>query len=176
VSETDTFEWLPALLVLQGLLGAIDTLLNHELIERLPMRREARGELALHAGREAVYAALFLGLGWFAWLGGFAAAIALLLVAEVTITVTDELTENRIRVLPQNERALHVFLTLNFGAIIALAVPMLVDWSANPAELAPAHHGWMSWALTLFAVSSAGWALRDALASHRLKLRPGGGG
>ena len=100
MSEADSFEWLPALLVLQGLLGAIDTLLNHELIERLPMRREARGELALHAGREAVYAALFLGLGWFAWLGGFAAAIALLLAAEVTITVTDELTENRIRYLP----------------------------------------------------------------------------
>jgi hypothetical protein len=169
VSEADTFEWLPALLVLQALMGAIDTLLNHELIERLPTRSEARGELALHAGREAVYAALFLGLGWFAWLGAFAGAIALLLAAEVTITVTDELTENRIRVLPQNERALHVFLTLNFGAIIALAVPMLVDWSANPTGLAPAHHGWMSWALTVFGVSSAAWSVRDALASHRLK-------
>jgi hypothetical protein len=96
-------------------------------------------------------------------------------VAEVTITVTDELTENRIRVLPQNERALHVFLTLNFGAIIALAVPMLVDWSASPTELATAHHGWMSWALTLFGVSSAAWSVRDALASHRLKLQAGGG-
>jgi hypothetical protein len=175
VSEADTFEWLPALLVLQGLLGAIDTLLNHELIEGLPKRPEARGELALHAGREAVYAALFLGLGWFAWQGAFAAVIGVLLAAEVTITVTDELTENRIRVLPQNERALHVFLTLNFGAIIALAVPTLVDWGANATGLVPAHHGWMSWALTLFGVSSAGWAVRDALASVRLRLQPGGG-
>lgn len=175
MSEADTFEWLPALLVLQGLLGAIDTIGNHEIIEALPRRREARGELALHAARESVYAALFLGLGWFAWQGALAAVIGALLAAEVTITVSDELVENRIRVLPQNERALHVFLTLNFGAIIALAVPMLVDWSANPTELAPAHHGWMSWVLTLFGVSSAGWAVRDAVASVRLRLRPGGG-
>jgi hypothetical protein len=172
VSEADTFEWLPALLVLQGLMGAIDTLVNHELIERLPYRREARSELALHAARESVYAALFLGLGWFAWQGALAAVIGILLAAEVSITVSDELTENRIRVLPQNERALHVFLTLNFGAIIALAVPTLVDWSANPTELAPAHHGWMSWALTLFGVSSAGWAARDLTASRRPKLQP----
>ena len=172
MTEADTFEWLPALLVVQGLMGAIDTLLNHELIEALPRRREARRELALHFAREAVYAALFLGLAWFAWLGAFAAAIAMLLVAEVTITVSDELVENRIRVLPQNERALHVFLTLNFGAIIALAVPMLLDWGANPTELAPAHHGWMSWALSLFGVSSAAWSLRDLLAFRRLELQP----
>jgi hypothetical protein len=174
VTEADTFEWLPALLVLQGLLGAIDTLVNHELIERLPHRREARGELALHAAREAVYATLFLGLGWLAWQGAFAAVIGALLAAEVAITLTDEQVENRIRVLPQNERALHVLLTLNFGAIIALSAPMLLDWGANPTELAPAHHGWMSWALTLFGVSSAAWSVRDAAASHRLKLEPGG--
>lgn len=174
MTEADTFEWLPALLVLQGLLGAIDTLVNHELIEALPRRREARRELPLHSAREAVYAALFLGLGWFAWLGAFAAVIAVLLVAEVAITLTDELVENRIRVLPQNERALHVLLTLNFGAIIALGVPMLADWGANPTELAPAHHGWMSWALTVFGVSSAAWSVRDAVASIQLRLGAGG--
>jgi hypothetical protein len=169
VSEADSFDWLPALLVLQGLLGAIDTLYNHELIERLPQRREARAELALHSAREAVYAALFLGFAWFAWQGALALLIALLLAAEVAITLTDELVENRIRVLPQNERALHVLLTLNFGAIIALMIPLLVDWSGNPAELAPAHHGWISWALTLFGVSSAAWSVRDLAARRRLQ-------
>ena len=38
------------------------------------------------------------------------------------MTATDEFIENRIRVLPQNERVLHVLLTLNFGAIIALLI------------------------------------------------------
>jgi len=171
VSEADSIDWLPLLLVVQGLLGAIDTLVNHEFIEALPHRRAARRELALHAAREAVYAALFLAFAWLAWLGALAALIAALLVAEVAITLMDELVENRIRVLPQNERALHVLLTLNFGAIIALAVPALLDWGANPTELAPAHHGWMSWSLTLFGLASGAWSVRDAAAALNFSRR-----
>jgi uncharacterized protein len=169
VSEADSFDWLPALLVLQGAMGAMDTLLNHEFLEGLPHRRTARDEIGLHAMREAVYAALFLGFAWFAWLGAFALVIGALLIAEIAVTVSDELVENRLRVLPQNERALHIFLTLNFGAIIALLVPALLDWGANPTELAPAHHGWMTWALTLFGAASAAWSVRDLVAFRRLK-------
>jgi uncharacterized protein len=168
VNEADSIDWLPALLVLQGVLGAIDTIVNHELLEALPQRRAARSEVGLHAVREAIYAALFLGFAWFAWLGAFAVVIAALLIAEVAVTVSDELVENRIRVLPQNERALHIFLTLNFGAIIALFVPALLDWGANPTQLAPAHHGWMSWALSLLGIASAAWSIRDLLAFRRL--------
>jgi hypothetical protein len=168
VSEADTFDWLPALLVLQGVMGAIDTFVNHELLEALPQRRAARAEVGLHAVREAVYATLFLGFAWFAWQGAFAFVIGALLIAEVAVTVSDELVENRIRVLPQNERALHVLLTLNFGAIIALFVPALLAWGANPTELAPAHHGWMSWALSLLGMASAAWSIRDLLAFRRL--------
>jgi len=168
VTEADSFQWLPALLVLQGVMGAIDTVVNHEFIEALPQRRAARAELALHAVREAVYAALFLGFAWFAWLGTFAAVIGALLIAEVAVTVSDELIENRIRVLPQNERALHVLLTLNLGALIALLVPVLLDWGANPTELAPAHHGWPSWALSLLGIASAAWSIRDLVAFRRV--------
>jgi hypothetical protein len=53
-----------SLLTVQTLLGALDTLWNHELVERLPSRRAARVELALHAAREFVYVFLFLGLAW----------------------------------------------------------------------------------------------------------------
>jgi len=171
VTEGDGLDWLPALLVLQGVMGAFDTIVNHELIEALPRRPEARGELAFHSAREAVYAALFLGLGWFAWQGAFAFVIGALLVAEVAITVNDELVENRIRVLPQNERALHVFLGLNFGALVALLVPVLADWMANPSELAPSYAGWMSWTLLALGLASAGWSVRDLIASRRLKLQ-----
>jgi uncharacterized protein len=168
VSEADTFDWLPALLVLQGVMGAIDTVVNHEFIEALPQRRAARAELGLHAVREAVYGALFLGFAWLAWLGAFAVVIGALLIAEVAVTVSDELVENRVRVLPQKERALHVFLTLNLGAILALFVPAFLDWWANPTELAPAHHGWMTWALSLFGIASAAWSVRDLRAFRRL--------
>lgn len=171
MTEGDAFDWLPALLVLQGAMGALDTIVNHELIEALPRRPEARGELALHSAREAVYAALFLGLGWFAWLGAAAFVIVILLVAQIAITVTDELIENRIRVLPQNERALHILLTLNFGALLALLVPVLADWMANPAALEPSYSGWMSWALLALGIASAGWSVRDLVASRRLRLQ-----
>ena len=173
MSEADTFDWLPALLVLHGVMGAIDTLLNHEFIEDLPHRRGARSEVGLHAAREAVYGALFLGFAWFAWLGAFAVVIGALLITEVAVTVRDELVENRVRVLPQNERALHVFLTLNFGAIIALFVPVLWDWWSNPTEFAPAHHGWMTWALSLLGIMSAACSVRDLLAFRRLGRRQG---
>lgn len=171
MTEGDTFQWLPALLVLQGMLGAFDTLYNHEFVAKLARRPPARTELALHSAREAVYACLFLGFAWFAWQGAFAALLALLVIAEVFITVSDELVENRIRVLPQSERALHVLLTLNYGAIVALLAPLLLDWAANPTELAPAHHGWASWALTLFGLSSAAWSLRDLMAWKRASRR-----
>jgi hypothetical protein len=163
-------EALPILLVAQGAMGAIDTLINHEFIEALPHRRAARGEIGLHAVREAIYGTLFMGLAWFEWNGAFAAFIAALLVAEVAVTASDEFIENRIRVLPQNERVLHVFLTLNFGAIIALLAPALLDWGAQPTSLVLVHQGWTSWALTVLALASAAWSLRDLFAFRRLAV------
>jgi hypothetical protein len=161
-------ELLPYVLVAQAVLGGIDTLLNHELIEKLPRRVSARREIGLHSLREATYGALFLGLGWFEWHGGFALAVAALLVLEIGVTATDEFVENRTRVLPQNERVLHVFLTLNYGVIVALLVPLLLDWSAQAAGIRPIHGGWTSWALTFFGASSLAWSLRDVLAWRRL--------
>lgn len=157
------------LLALQGLLGGIDTLLNHEILERLPQRPGARREIGLHALRETTYALLFGGLAWFAWHGALAWAVAALVAWEVLVSATDEAVENRARVLPQNERVLHVFLTLNLGAIIAFLVPQLLDWSALPTGLARVHHGALSWILSLFALSSAAWAVRDFIAWRRLR-------
>ena len=172
MGEADSFYWLPALLVAQGVVGGLDTLVNHELIDRLPHRPGTRTETALHAAREAIYGLLFLGFAWFAWHGAFAAVIGALLVAEAAVTAVDEVVENRVRVLPHNERALHVFLLVNFGAILALMVPLLLDWGSLPTELAPAHHGWTTWALTALGLASAAWSVRDLLAWRRLKSKP----
>ena len=160
---------LPALLVAQGVIGGIDTLVNHEWIEKLPQRRTARPEIGLHAVREAIYATLFVGLAWFAWHGAFAALIGALLAGEVAVTASDEFIENRSRVLPQNERVVHVFLTLNFGVLIALLIPIVLDWGARPTALRSADHGWMSWVLSALGLASAGWSIRDALAWRKLK-------
>lgn len=135
MSEADSFDWLPALLVLQGLLGIA------------PQRRVERSGRVLRAAREALYAALFLAFAWWAWQGALAAVVGALLAAALVIAVSGHL--DRLR-------------TLNLGAVSALLAPALLAWSAHPTGLAPAHHGWMSWALTLFAALAAAFALRHA--------------
>jgi hypothetical protein len=159
----------PILLAVQGVLGAVDTLINHELIERLPQRRDARTEVGLHSLRELNYAILFAGLAWFEWHGAMAAVISGLLLAEVAITAIDEYVENHIRVLPHNERVLHVFLTLNLGFIIAASVPTLLGWASQPTGLAPANYSWLSWILSALALTGLAWSIRDLLAWRRLR-------
>jgi hypothetical protein len=156
-------------LVLQGLMGGVDTILNHEYLEHLAKRPEARREIGLHSMREAIYAVLFAGLGSFAWHGAAAWVIAALVLAEIAVTTLDEWTENRIRVLPQNERVLHIFLTLNMGVIVAILVPTLARWVDQPTELVPADHGWPSWALLALATAAAAWSVLDFVAWRRLR-------
>ena len=157
-----------ALLLAQAMVGGADTLYNHEIVARLPQRPEARPEVALHAVREATYAALFIGLALFAWHGAAAWAIGGLLALECLVTGTDELLENRIRKLPDNERVMHVFLTINLGAIIAVMAPRLQEWAAQPTAWMATDRGAAEWALVAFGLASAAWAVRDALAAVRL--------
>lgn len=164
-----TQAWLPWLLLAQGVLGGVDTLLNHELIARLPQRKAARAEVGVHVFREVIWAILLGGLAWFAWHGAAAAIIAALLALEVLVTAWDELVENRSRVLPHNERVLHVFLTINLGAVIVVLAPLLMEWGARPTALVPASHGVVSWIISVFALCAAAWAVRDSRAWLRLR-------
>ena len=159
---------LPLFLIAQGVMGGVDTLLNHELIARLPQRPDARTEIGLHVLREAIWAALFAGLAWFAWHGAAAWLIAALLAAEIAITACDEFVENRIRVLPQNERVLHVFLTLNVGVLIALLAAILLAWGQLPTAIVPRSYGAASWILSFLALAAATWSARDLFAWRRL--------
>jgi hypothetical protein len=156
------------LLAAQGVLGGVDTLFNHELVERLPRRVEARREIGLHSLREALYAVLFIGLGWFEWHGGLALAVAVVLVAEIAVDALDEWTENRIRVLPQNERVLHMILAINLGAIALALAFTLIGWYGLPGGVAVRADGWLSWLLLILGLSSAAWSVRDFAAWRRL--------
>jgi hypothetical protein len=164
-----TEAWLPWLLLLQGVLAGVDTVLNHEVLAKLPQKPSARPELATHVCRELIWTVLLFGLAWYAWQGAAAWVIAALLGAEVLVTGWDEFIENRTRVLPQNERILHVILTLNLGAIITVLYPLLREWGSRPTALAPTGYGILSWIISLFAVTALAWAVRDALARHRLR-------
>ena len=162
------------LLVLQGIVGGTDTLFNHELLERLPARVEARSEIGLHALREAVYAVLFAALAWHAWHGAWGYAIAALLAVEILIDAIDEWVENQVRVLPQNERMLHFLMIINLGLISATLALVLLDWAPRPTAIVPTSHGLNSWLLSLLSLAAACWAVRDAAAWRRLgRLRAG---
>jgi hypothetical protein len=156
------------LLIAQGVIGGIDTLVNHELIERLPYRIEARTEVGIHVLREAVYGFLFGALAWFVPYGAWAVMIGALLIAEIIIDACDEYVENRTRVLPQNERVLHFFLILNLGAITAVLTASMLKWAPRPTELVPIHYGIISWMLSSLALAAIGWSIRDFFAWRRL--------
>lgn len=159
--------FLAVLLVAQILLGGLDNLWHHEIIGRLPGKREARVEVALHAGRELCYALLFAGLAWWEWHGAFAAAVVAVLVLEVCITLADFVVEDRTRRLPTTERVLHTVLALNFGAMLAVLAPTLLTWARLPTALALVDYGLTSWLLTAAAGGVLVWSARNALAARR---------
>ena len=158
---------LMVLLATQIALGAIDTLWHHELVGRLPSRRQARVESALHAVRELCYAVLFYALAWRTWQGAWVASIVTLLVLEVVITLADFVIEDRTRRLPATERILHTMLAINFGALLAVLAPTLIAWARLPTAIVPADYGVASWLLTAAAVGVLAFGIRNGLAARR---------
>ena len=158
---------LAVLLTTQIVLGGLDNLWHHELKERLPGRREARVELALHSGRELCYALMFAGLAWWEWRGAWTAAVVALLAAEVSMTLADFIVEDRTRRLPKVERVLHTVLAMNFGALLAVLAPTLLAWARLPTSIARVDYGLASWLLTAAAAGVLLWSVRNALAALR---------
>ncbi|TCS36261.1 hypothetical protein EDC30_10778 [Paucimonas lemoignei] len=155
---------LPILLIMQGIIGGIDTLVNHEWLVRLPHRVEAKREIGLHVLREAVYGLLFGAVAWITWQGAWVIVIGALLLGAIVIDAADEFEENKTRVLPQNERMLHFMLILNLGFITLVSVPLLVEWSQGPTALVVREHGAISWILSALGLAAAAWSVRDLLA------------
>lgn len=161
-----------ALLVAQGLMGGFDTVVNHDLIEHLPRQPAARTEVGLHALREGLYALVFAALAWYEWHGAAAGLIAGLLAAELLVSTTDEYVENQTRVLPQNERVLHVFLTMNLGLILGIGGWVLFQWGREPTGLVARDPDGYTWALSALALAALVWSVRDFTAWRRLLHRP----
>jgi uncharacterized protein len=163
-----------SLVVIQTALGAFDTIYHHELTERLAWRRSQRHELQLHSLRNAFYLALFLVLGWLEVHGIWALMTIAVLAAEIVITLMDFVEEDFSRKLPASERINHTLLAINYGAILALLLPLLFDWARRPSAVLSADHGLISTAATLAAFAVGVFACRDLAASERLgRMRNG---
>jgi uncharacterized protein len=172
-----TIDILWPLITLQILMGAFDTLYHHELTERLPWRPSQRRELCLHGVRDLLYAALFLALGWTEPHGLLAMLVLAVLVVEIVITLVDFVEEDMSRKLPASERVTHTLLAVNYGAILMLIVPLLLDWSARATAVVPVFYGAWSIMATVAAIGIALFGLRDLAASARVRrLVPGKAG
>ena len=157
-----------SLIAIQIAMGAFDTFYHHEMTERLAWRPSQRHELKLHGVRNMLYAALFVVLGWLEVDGLLALAIIVVLVAEIVITLMDFVEEDISRKLPASERINHTLLALNYGAILVLLLPVLIEWAGQPTAVTPAFHGYWSLLATASAVIVGLFGLRDLAASRRL--------
>jgi hypothetical protein len=155
------------LIIAQLAVGLFDILYHHELTERLAWRPSQEHELKLHGARNLIYAVLFLTLGWSEPHGVWATLILALLSAEVLVTLVDFVEEDLSRKLPASERVTHTLLAINYGAILALIVPVLLQWARQPSGIAPAWYGIPSMLAPAAALGVIVFGLRDFLASRR---------
>ena len=160
--------WLLAAL---GAIGAFDTLYFHEWRGRLVARPEMRPELRLHVARDAIYVVIFATLPTVAWHGWSVAVLALLLGAEIVITMADFVTEDRVRAelggVFAGERITHAVMGIVYGAMLAFLVPVLLGWAAEPTALALVRHpvpAQLTWGLLGASAGIAVHGLRDLAA------------
>ncbi|MDJ0627594.1 MAG: TIGR01777 family oxidoreductase [Rhodobacter sp.] len=155
------------LIAIQVFMGAFDTLVHHEGSERLAWRPSQKTELRLHGVRNLFYAVIFLSFGWLEPHGLFTILLAAILATEVAITLWDFVEEDLTRKLPGTERINHTLLALNYGAILALAGPILWEWAQLPTRAVPTSYGWWSVFATVSAIGVGLFGLRDLLAATR---------
>lgn len=153
------------LLLIQGCLGAFDTLWYHEFKLQLFRNSSARNELVLHAVRDFIYALIFGSLAWVTWNGYLVWILAILLILEIVITLRDFIEEDRTRKVPAGERVMHAIMGLIYGAFIAYLVPEITAWSRIPTGFAQQNYGLVSWILTVMAVGVAISGIRDLTAA-----------
>ena len=155
------------LIAIQIAMGVFDTFYHHEFTERLAWRPSQRFELKLHGVRNLLYALLFLVLGWLEVHGILAMLIIAVLVAEIVITLMDFVEEDMSRKLPASERINHTLLAINYGAILVLLLPVLIDWAMQPTG-SDRLCGLLSIARGGCAVGAALCGVRDFAAVRRL--------
>src|ERR1700732_2521061 len=163
---TSSFLW--TLIAIQIAMGAFDTFYHHELTERLAWRPSQRHELQLHTVRNALYALLFLTLGWLGVPGIWGMLVLAVVGGEVVVTLMDFVEEDMSRKLPASERINHTLLALNYGAILVLLLPVLIEWAIRHRAFQSADHRPWSTLATISAIGVGSCGVRDFAASKRL--------
>jgi hypothetical protein len=126
-----------AIMIVQGLLGAFDTLYYHEIVCRFPVYGpKVGGELRLHATRDFVYGTLFLTLPFVTWQGWLSLILVFLIGFEIAITIWDFNTEaverEAIGGVANSERGLHLIMAVIYGVFLARLAPEVWQWFYLP--------------------------------------------
>ena len=161
------------LLLLQGTIGAFDTLYYHEWRARLVVDTSRTApELRLHALRDFLYAILFGTLPWLDWNGYLVVGLATILGAEVVITLRDFVVEKIVRKplgdVYAGERVTHAVMGIVYGAMIAQLVPVLRQWWTVPTGFTVRETvvpGWLTWTVSLMAIGVFLSGIRDLYAT-----------
>jgi uncharacterized protein len=159
------------LLVLQGCLGAFDTIYYHELRLRLSSLIAGKKELKLHAARDFLYTVILGSLAWISWNGFLAWILGGFLLAEVLITLMDFREEDRSRKVPPGERTTHVVMAIVYGAFLATLLPEIWSWVNLPTGFQRHHYGLLSGVLSTFALGVFISGLRDFRAAVALPAK-----
>jgi hypothetical protein len=152
-------------LMVQASLGSFDTLYYHEYKLKLPSGEHSAHELRLHALRDFLYAIIIGSLAWVTWHGFFALLLGAILLAEIIITLSDFVEEDKVRKLPAGERVMHSIMGIVYGAFLAMLAPEMIKWQALPTGFGAAYHGFPGWVLSLVAAGVAVSGVRDLIAS-----------
>ncbi len=162
------FSSILTLMMIQGTLGAIDTVYYHEYIYDLPGNaNQARPELKLHALRDFLYGGLYLSLPFLTWQGIFAYALGGVFLLEIVITLVDFAIEDQVRApwggVAKGERTMHTIIALMYGAFLALIFPYLKTWADLPTGFQP--HGlaidWQKMIFPIMGLVAIGSGVRD---------------
>ncbi|CAN0645267.1 TIGR01777 family oxidoreductase [Burkholderia cepacia] len=165
------YDWALNLLIVQGAMGAFDTLYHHELTQDLPHSPRARLELGIHAVRSVLYGLVFASIANVAFHGAWVAALAAVVVVEVVLTLWDFVVEDQSRKLPATERVLHTLLAVNGGALFGMIAMQLAVWAHEPTALQVLDLGWRGGLLSVFAVGVTVSGIRDGIAARRVAQR-----
>lgn len=156
--------------MVNAVLGAWDTLWYHEYRAKLTAKTvTTRPELRLHVARDVIYTGLYGLLAFLRPEGLVVSLVIVALIAEMVLTLSDFVVEDRDRPaiggMAAGERVLHSLMAIVYGAMLSKLVPELLDAASDPTGLT--RHGAPTWLSIAALVTAAGIAVsgvRDALA------------
>lgn len=153
-----------AVLIVQALLGAFDTVWYHEVHLGLAGRPACAREVRLHGLRALTYAGLFVAVATTHFRGPWVLLYGLPLAAELVLTLLDFAEEARSRgpgLFPAGERVTHLVMAAVHGGLWVL----LLRSAADPAGCALAEPTVAGGFLVLAALGALGSGIRDLWAA-----------